>query len=111
MIKGQNRLVKIAQHGVHADPAPLRLAGQAPQNPTRDRRLDAQHPCAWAGRWSQWTAPSPNRTAKLVFIVALGFIRFVGESRPARWIELVEISRRPVPRRGYIPAKNAGTMS
>jgi hypothetical protein len=30
--------------------------------------------------------------------VALGFIRFVGESRPSRWVELVETSRRyPTP--------------
>jgi len=46
---------KAAQHSVHADPAPLRLAGQA----------------GWI------------LTAKMALFVALGFIRFVGESRPA----------------------------
>jgi len=30
----------------------------------------------------------------MAFFVALEFVRFVSESRPARWIELVEISRR-----------------
>ena len=50
MIKGQNRLVKIAQHGVHADPAPLRLAGQTPQNPMRGRRAGCPAPMrlGWA---------------------------------------------------------------
>jgi hypothetical protein len=45
---------KTAQHGVHADPAKPH-AGQAGWIPT----------------------------AKLAFFVALGFIRFVSESRPA----------------------------
>ena len=44
-----------AQHSVHADPAPLRLAGQA----------------GWI------------RTAKMAFFMALGFFRFGSESRPA----------------------------
>jgi len=43
-----------AQHGVHADPAPLRLAGQA----------------GWI------------LTVKLAFFVSLSFARFMGESRP-----------------------------
>jgi hypothetical protein len=40
-------------------------------------------------------------TAKMVFFVTSGFVRFVGESRPARWIEPVEISRQyPFPLSG-----------
>ena len=48
----------------------------------QDRRLEAQRSCARAGRRSP-EAHSPNHTAKLAFFVALGFVRFVGESRPA----------------------------
>jgi len=44
--------------------------------------------------WLQWIAHSPDHTAKIALFVALGFGRFVGESRPSRWVELVETSRR-----------------
>ena len=47
--------LKPAQHSVHADPAPLRLAGQA----------------GWI------------LTAKMAFFVALVFVRFEGASRPS----------------------------
>jgi len=44
--------------------------------------------------WSRGIAPSPDRTAKMAFFVALGLLRFVSESRTSRWVELVETSRR-----------------
>jgi hypothetical protein len=45
-------------------------------------RLDAQRSRAGAGRCSP-EAHSPNHTVKMAFFVTLGFIRFVGESRPS----------------------------
>ena len=56
--------------------------------------LDAKRSRAWAGRHLHRTAfgavqvcsleaRSPDRTAKLAFFIALGFVRFGGESRPS----------------------------
>jgi len=78
----------------HADPAPLRSAGQAGWILSARALRWAIPTVVLLGQvWSQWNAPSPDRTAKMAFFEALGFLRFMGESRPS--------SRRPVPRSGY----------
>jgi hypothetical protein len=63
----------VAQHGVR--PASLRGSGAGGLDYPAPTRLD--------GRRSQWIAPSPDRTAKMGFFVASGFIRFGSESRLA----------------------------
>ena len=55
-------------------PRLLRGSGTGPAKIARDRR---------DGRWSHRIAPPPDRTAKMAFFVALGFVRFVGESKLA----------------------------
>jgi hypothetical protein len=68
-------LANAAQHSVHADPAPLRLAGQA----------------GWI------------LTAKLAFFVTLSFVRFVGKSRPSsRRYPLQGRCREPLVRQGKL---------
>jgi hypothetical protein len=45
--------------------------------------LDSQRSGAEMGDGRSGIAPSPDLTAKLTLFAALGFIRFVGESRPS----------------------------
>ena len=102
------------QHGVHADPAK-----SAPQKPRdkRDWRLDSQRSGAEmgdsrSGKCPEWgIAPSPDLTAKLAFIVALGFVRFAGESTFLQSPAYPALSLRGCPVQRGIPAKSAGTMS
>jgi hypothetical protein len=77
----------------------MRGCTRTPQK-ERGRRLDSQRSGAEMGDGRSGLLPRPIAPFFGIF-VALGFFRFVGESRPARRIEPVEISRRyPFPFRG-----------